>query len=55
VDNLENVPAYIRKQMLANQQGNLKPSDYSKYTVSADPKKKIIFRDNNPYLHKNID
>jgi len=55
VDNLENVPAYIRKQMLANQQGNLKPSEYSKYTVSADPKKKIIFRDNNPYLHKNID
>lgn len=55
VEKLENVPAYIRKQMLANQQGNLKSSDYSKYTVSADPRKKIIFRDNNPYLHKNID
>ena len=55
VEKLENVPAYIRKQMLANQQGNLKTSDYSKYTVSADPRKKIIFRDNNPYLHKNID
>lgn len=55
VENLENIPAYIRKQMLANQQGNLKSSEYSGYTVSADPKKKITFRDNNPYLHKNID
>jgi cell division protein FtsZ len=55
VENLENIPAYIRKQMLANQQGNLKSSEYSGTTVSADPKKKISFRDNNPYLHKNID
>lgn len=55
VDNLENIPAYIRKQILANQKGNIKTSEYSKYTVSADPKKKVIFRDNNPYLHKNID
>lgn len=55
VENLEKVPAYLRKQMLANQQGNLKTSDYSRYTVSADPKKKVIFKDNNPYLHKNID
>jgi cell division protein FtsZ len=55
LEKLENVPAYIRKQMLANQKGNLKSSDYSKITVSPDPVKKIIFRDNNPYLHKNID
>ncbi len=55
VENLESVPAYIRKQMLANQQGNLKSSEYSKYSVSPDPNKKVIFRDNNPYLHKNID
>ena len=55
VENLENIPAYIRKQMLANQQGNLKSSDYSGYTVSADSRKKIIFRDNNPYLNTKID
>ena len=55
VDNMEQIPAYIRKQMLANQKGNLKSSDYSKYSVSPDPAKKVIFRDNNPYLHKNID
>lgn len=55
VDNMEQIPAYIRKQMLANQKGNLKSSDYSKYSVSPDPARKVIFRDNNPYLHKNID
>ncbi len=55
VENLEKIPAYVRKQMQATQQGNIKPSEYSNYSVSADPKKKIIFRENNPYLHKNID
>lgn len=55
VEKLEKVPAYVRKQMAANQKGNLKPSEVSKYTVSADPSKKIVFRENNPYLHKNID
>ncbi len=55
VEKLEKIPAYVRKQMAANQKGNLKPSEVSKYTVSADPSKKIVFRENNPYLHKNID
>ena len=55
VEKLEKIPAYVRKQMAANQKGNLKPSEVSKYTVSADPTKKIVFRENNPYLHKNID
>lgn len=55
VDQLEKVPAYIRKQMMANEQSHLKPSDYSNYSVSPDPKKKVIFRENNPYIHKNID
>jgi len=55
VDDLEKVPAYVRKQMQANQQGNIRPSEYSNISVSPDPKKKVIFRENNPYLHKNID
>jgi cell division protein FtsZ len=56
VEKLENVPAYERKQILAKQQGGaLKSSDYSKYSVSADSKKKIVFKDSNPYLHTNID
>jgi cell division protein FtsZ len=55
VDNLEQVPAYVRKQMLASQQGNLKASEYSRYSVSPDSDKKMVIRDNNPYLHKNID
>lgn len=56
VEKLENVPAYERKQILSKQQGGApKFSDYSKYSVSADSKKKIVFKDSNPYLHNNID
>lgn len=55
VDRMENVPAYIRKQMKAKEPGQRKPSDYSSYSVSSDPEKKVIFKENNPYLHKNVD
>jgi len=56
VDNLENVPAYIRKQIQLNARKPIRPTEYSNYSVSADPGKKIIIRENNnPYIHKNID
>jgi cell division protein FtsZ len=56
VDNLENVPAYIRKQIQLNARKPIRPTEYSNYSVSADPEKKIIIRENNnPYIHKNID
>lgn len=55
LEDFENVPAYVRKQMLARKQKRLNPEDYSNYTVNADPKKKITIRENNPYIHRNID
>jgi len=56
VDNLEKVPAYIRKQLMVNARNPVRPTEYSNYSVSADPAKKIIIREsNNPYIHKNID
>jgi cell division protein FtsZ len=55
VENLLTVPAYIRKQMKADQSSVLKSPEYSTYSVLADPKKKIIIKDNNPYLHKKVD
>jgi cell division protein FtsZ len=56
VDNLEKVPAYVRKQISINGKKPVRPSEYSNYSVSADPAKKIIIREsNNPYIHKNVD
>lgn len=55
VENLLKVPAYIRKQMKADHSSGLKSTEYSTLSVVADPQKKIIIRDNNPYLHKKVD
>jgi cell division protein FtsZ len=56
VDNLEKIPAFIRKQILANARNPVRPTEYSNYSVSADSARKIIIRENNnPYIHKNID
>ncbi len=55
LEQLENVPAYVRKQKKANQQPPLKTTDYSEYSVSPDPGKKIIIRDRNPYLDPQVD
>ena len=53
VENWENEPAYLRKQKTLN--GQPKNHEISDYTLSKDPKKKVVLRENNPYLHKNID
>lgn len=51
VDNLENVPAYLRKKMTINSQNpNSTPSNT---TISNN--KNFILRENNPYLHDNVD
>jgi cell division protein FtsZ len=56
IDNLETIPAYIRKQLLSDRKNPVKQVEYSNYTVSNDPRKKIIIRENNnPYIHKNVD
>lgn len=55
IEKLVNEPAYVRKQMNTDQPPGLKPSEYSSVSVSADPRKKIIIRENNPYLHKKVD
>jgi hypothetical protein len=54
-DYLEKVPAYLRKQQ-SDPRSLTKPVEYSGYSVSPDPKKKIIIREtNNPWIHKNVD
>ncbi len=56
LDNLEKIPAYVRKQMQVNPQSTARQVKYSNYTVSADPGKKAVIRENNnPWLYKNMD
>ena len=55
VDNLENVPAYIRKQKQAAHPSGLKPQDYSDLSVKPGSDKKVVISDNNLYIHKNVD
>jgi len=55
LDDLENVPAYIRKQMKTGKPIPLKSRDYSDLTVKKGPANKIVISENNLYIHKNVD
>lgn len=55
VDELENIPAYRRKN--SNFFGFKKKVDekFSRFTISPDENNNVILRDNNSYLHDNVD
>lgn len=53
IDNLESIPAYIRKKITLNFQTQNLNSIPSNTTISND--KNFILRENNPYLHDNVD
>ncbi len=55
LDDLEKVPAYIRKQMKSQQSSSLKPQEYSGYTVKQGPGKQVVISENNLYIHKHMD
>ncbi len=55
IEKLTNIPAYVRKQMKSDQLEGLKSNEYSGISVSPDPHKRIIIRESNPYLNKNVD
>ncbi len=55
IDELEKVPAYLRKQVDIRNPGFRRKEEVSKVSVSGGDKKNVYFRENNSYLHKNID
>jgi cell division protein FtsZ len=55
LDQLENVPAYVRKQMRPTQHVPPKKSDYSNYSVLPDAEKKVVIRSQNLFLNPNVD
>ncbi|MGE4586245.1 MAG: cell division protein FtsZ [Mangrovibacterium sp.] len=56
VDELENIPAYRRKKMnLPDWLGRKMGEKLSRFSLSPDDEDKTILRDNNSYLHDNVD
>lgn len=55
IDNLENIPAYIRKQIKAANAAGLRPREYGHTTVKPSADRKISISGNNLYLHNNPD
>ena len=55
VDNLENVPAYIRKQKQSGYSSGLNRHEYSELSVKPGTDKKVVISGNNLYIHKNVD
>lgn len=55
IEEMEKIPAYLRKQMDIRNPDFRKKDGYSKISVSQSEKNGIIFKENNPYLYPNID
>jgi cell division protein FtsZ len=55
IDELENEPAYVRKKIKLDDVTHSKESNVSKYSLSEDEDKNTKLRDDNAYLHDNVD
>ncbi|MFP4059954.1 MAG: cell division protein FtsZ [Bacteroidales bacterium] len=56
IDKLENIPAYIRRNININQENDESDeSKISRYSLSEDKEGKPKLRPDNPYLHDNVD
>ena len=55
IDELENEPAYIRKKVQLDNVTHSKESNVSKYSITEDEDNNAKLRDDNAYLHDNVD
>ncbi|HBL73697.1 MAG: cell division protein FtsZ [Bacteroidetes bacterium GWF2_42_66] len=55
VEELENIPAYRRKKFKVKGLQKRFEQKLSRFSLSPDEDDKIVLRDNNPYLHDNVD
>jgi len=55
IENLENEPAYVRKKIKLEDTKHSSESKLSKYSLSEDEEKNSKLREDNPYLHDNVD
>jgi cell division protein FtsZ len=55
IDNFEDVPAYVRRNMALGTPDKAADSKVSKYTLTSDESDGPIIRENNAYLNDNVD
>jgi cell division protein FtsZ len=55
IENFEDVPAYVRRNILLNKSEAVKDSKISRLTLSTDENQQPVIRDNNAYLNDNVD
>jgi cell division protein FtsZ len=55
IEELENIPAYVRKKVRIDNQAPGSGSEVSKYTLSSDKDNNVRLRDNNSYLYDVVD
>jgi cell division protein FtsZ len=55
IENFEDVPAYVRRNILLNKSETVSKSQVSKLTLSTDEDQQPVIRDNNAYLNDNVD
>ena len=55
VDELENIPAYRRKSSKLFSFKKKVDEKFSRFSVSSDENNNVVLRDNNSYLHDNVD
>ena len=55
IDTFEDVPAYIRRNMLIGKDEKLNESKLSKFTLNPNDNDEPILRENNAYLNDNVD
>lgn len=55
IENFEDVPAYIRRNVMLAKSETVKSSKVSKLTLSTDEDQQPVIRENNAYLNDNVD
>lgn len=55
IDTFEDVPAYIRRNMMLGNPGKASESKLSKFTLTTDEEEGPVLRENNAYLNDNVD
>lgn len=55
IENFEDVPAYVRRNVLLNKPDTVRSSKVSKLTLSTDDDQQPVIRENNAYLNDNVD
>jgi hypothetical protein len=55
IDNFEDVPAYVRRNLSLGAPENAAESKLSKFTLTSDDNDEPVLRENNAYLNDNVD